>query len=313
MGVDELQARLDSGPPLILDGANGTELTRMGVPTGGPAWCAAALYSHPDTVCQLHEDYISAGADIITANSYASSPHNLEAEGLGDRADELNTLSIKLVREAIANAAPSRPVWVAGSMSSFGVYAFSRRGRPLLPFPILEESYRRQAHTLAEAGADFLVLEMVRESHHGGSLLRAALDTGLPVWVGLTCALTPEGEVRMLSESKPTEPSDQDFLETLEQVMAIGGSLLAVMHSAVPCISPALKVARTKWKGSLAAYANSGTYFSIAEPNFDSVMPPDTYLRHVQEWIELGARVIGGCCGIGRDHIRLISEALRVP
>ena len=303
---------MESGPTLILDGANGTELTRIGVPSDGPAWCAAALHSHPDTVRQVHEDYIQAGADIITSNSYASSPHNLEAEGLGERADELNSLSVQLVREAIENSEADRPLWVAGSMSSFGVYAFSRRGRPLLPFSVLEESYRRQAHTLAEAGADFLLLEMVRESHHGGSLLRAALETGLPVWVGLSCALTPKGEVRMLSEFKPTDPSDQDFQETLEQVMAIGGSLLAVMHSAVPCIGPALKAARTKWKGPLAAYANSGTYFSIAEPNFDSVMPPDTYLRHVQEWIELGTRVVGGCCGIGRDHIRLISEALRV-
>ena len=151
MGVAELQARLDSGPVLILDGAVGSELEKMGVPVGGPSWCAAALDSHPDTVRQLHHDYIDAGADIITANSYASSPHNLEAAGLGERADQLNALSVKLVGEAIENAAPNRPVWTAGSMSSFGIYAFSRRDRPLLPFPVIEESYRRQAHALAEA------------------------------------------------------------------------------------------------------------------------------------------------------------------
>ena len=312
MGVAGLQERLDSGPTLILDGANGTELTRMGVPTDGPAWCAAALYSHPDTVRQLHQDYIDAGADIITSNSYASSPHNLDAVGLGGRSVELNALSIKLVREAIANAAPSRPIWVAGSMSSFGVYAFSRRGRKLLPFPVLEESYRRQAHALADVGADFLLLEMLREGEHGGALLRAALETGLPVWVGLSCSLTPEGEVHMLSEVEPTAPSELDFQETLAEVMSIGGSLLAVMHSDVPCISPALKAARSKWKGPLAAYANSGTYFVASKPDFGKVIPPDTYLQHVQEWIELGARVVGGCCGIGRDHIRLISQALRV-
>ena len=93
---------------------------------------------------------------------------------------------------------------------------------------VIEESYRRQANTLAEAGADLLVLEMIRESEHGGALLRAALETGLPVWVGLSCALTNEGAVHMLSEVGPIEPSDLDFQETLEQVMAIGGSLVAV-------------------------------------------------------------------------------------
>ena len=133
----------------------------MGVPVNGPAWCASALSTHPDSVRQLHQDYIDAGADIITANSYASSPHNLDAVGLGDRADELNTLSVQLVREAIENTAPDRSIWIAGSLSSFGIYAFSRRDRPLLPFPVIEESYRRQAHTLAEAGADFLLLEMI--------------------------------------------------------------------------------------------------------------------------------------------------------
>ena len=311
MGVDELQARLDSGPPLILDGAVGTELDKMGVPVPGPSWCAAALDTHPDTVRRLHEDYINAGADIITTNSYASSPHNLEAEGLGHRADELNALSVKLVREAITNTAPTRPIWVAGSLSSFGVYAFSRRDRPLLPFPVIEDSYRRQAHTLAEAGADLLLLEMIREPVHGGALLRAALETGLPVWVGLSCALTPEGDLRMLSEVEATAPSDIDFLETLEAVMAAGGSLLAVMHSEVHCISPGLKAARSKWNGPLAAYANSGIFFAVTERNYDAVTSLDAYLRHVKEWIDLGARVVGGCCGIGREHIRVLSEGLR--
>ena len=311
MGVNELQARLDSGPPLILDGAVGTELDKMGVPVPGPSWCAAALNTHPDTVRQLHEDYINAGADIITTNSYASSPHNLEAEGLGNRADELNALSVKLVREAIVNTAPTRPIWIAGSMSSFGVYAFSRRDRPLLPFPIIEDSYRRQANTLAEAGADFLLLEMIREPVHGGALLRAALETGLPVWVGLSCALTLGGDLRMLSEVEATAPSDIDFLETLEAVMAVGGSLLAVMHSEVHCISPGLKAARSKWNGPLAAYANSGIFFAVAERNYDAVTSPDAYLQHVHEWIDLGARVVGGCCGIGREHIQVLSEGLR--
>ena len=311
MGVAELQQHLDSGPPLILDGAVGTELDKMGVPVNGPAWCAAALDTHPDTVRRLHEDYINAGADIITSNSYASSPHNLEAEGIGERADELNALSVQLVGEAIANAAPTRPVWIAGSMSSFGVYAFSRRDRPLLPMQAIEDSYRRQANTLAEAGADLLVLEMIRESQHGGALLRAALDTGLPVWVGLSCALTPDGDLRMLSEVEATAPSDIDFLETLEAVMAIGGSLLAVMHSEVHCISPGLKAARSKWNGPLAAYANSGIFFAVAERNYDAVTSPDAYLHYVREWIDLGARVVGGCCGIGREHIQVLSQALR--
>ena len=319
MGVADLHERLDSGPALILDGANGAELQDMGVPMHGEIWCATALATHPDSVRRLHEDYIHAGADIITTNSYASSPHNLEAAGLGGRAVELNAISVKLAREAIANAAPDRPVWVAGSMSSFGVYAVTRKGRPLLPFPVLEESYRRQAHALADAGADFLLLEMIREGEHGSALLRAALETGLPVWVGLSCSLSPDGEVKMLSEVEFRDPSDLDFLETLDSLMSIGGSLLAVMHSDVPHVGPALKAALSKWPGPLAAYANSGTSMyaksgivsGVPESELLDAVSPEVYLEYAREWLDLGARVVGGCCGIGRKHIRRLSEGLR--
>ena len=115
----------------------------------------------------------------------------------------------------------------------------------------------------------------------------------------------------MLSEVEATAPSDLDFTETLEQVVPIGGSLLAVMHSEVHCISPGLRAARSKWKGPLAAYANSGIFFAVPQRNYQEVTAPETYVELVQEWITLGARVVGGCCGIGRDHIRLISNALR--
>ena len=115
----------------------------------------------------------------------------------------------------------------------------------------------------------------------------------------------------MLSEIEATAPSDIDFLETLEQVMAIGGSLLAVMHSEVHCISPGLQAARTKWRGPLAAYANSGIFFAVTQRNYEEVTTPGAYVHLVQEWIDLGARVVGGCCGIGRDYIRLINDTLR--
>ena len=93
--------------------------------------------------------------------------------------------------------------------------------------------------------------------------------------------------------------------------MAIGGSLLAVMHSEVHCIGPGLQAARSVWNGPLAAYANSGIFFAVPQRNYEEVTTPEAYVQLVREWIDLGARVVGGCCGIGRDHIRLISNALR--
>lgn len=308
--MEELQQRLDSGALVFLDGAVGTELQQMGVPMDDVAWCATALKTHPDTIRQLHEDYINAGADIITANTYASSPHNLAAVGLGDQAKELNTRAVELARQAVDNTAVDRPVWIAGSLSSFGVYNVSRGSRDVVPMDVIEASYRMQAAMLAEAKVDLLVLEMVREEEQGGMLLKAALETGLPVWVGLSCSLAADGSVKMLSADNVTGASKLDFAEILNSLMSIGGSTLAVMHSDVKHITPALKIALEEWTGPMAAYANSGNYYRISRPSFEDAISPEDYLAYAKEWVELGVQIIGGCCGIGRDHIRVLSHSL---
>src|SRR5262245_6488268 len=106
----DLQARLDQGQILILDGATGTELQRRGVPMHGFAWSAAALDTHPETVRAVHEDYIRAGADVIITNSFATARHVLEPAGLGDRVRALNQRAVTLAQAAREHAASGRPV-----------------------------------------------------------------------------------------------------------------------------------------------------------------------------------------------------------
>ncbi len=115
--MDELAARLGGGELILLDGATGTELQRRGVPMDAAAWSAAALVTHPQTVREVHEDYIRAGADVVTTNSFSTAWHQLEPAGLGDRFRELNARAVELARQARENAA-DRPVAVAGSISS---------------------------------------------------------------------------------------------------------------------------------------------------------------------------------------------------
>ena len=139
----------------------------------------------------------------------------------------------------------------------------------------------------------------------------AALETGLPVWVGLSCSLTPEGEVHMLSEVEPTAPSELDFLEThrrgdvSRRLSAGRNAQRCALHKpgAEGC---ALKMARPSRCLRQLRHLFRGIRGRFREGRW----PPDTYLQHVHEWVELGARVVGGCCGVGREHIRLISQAL---
>ena len=97
---DGLAARLADRQVVLLDGAVGTQLQKMGVPMNNRAWAAVALQSHPYTVRRMHESYIEAGVDVITVNSYASARHNLEPIGLSDLTAELNWRAVMLAQDA---------------------------------------------------------------------------------------------------------------------------------------------------------------------------------------------------------------------
>ena len=114
-----LDERLGRGEVIILDGAIGTELERRGAAMDKDAWCARATQDIPDLVRAVHEDYIRAGADVITVNTFSSARHVLEAAGLGDAVAEINTRAVALAREARDRVAADRPIAVAGSISTY--------------------------------------------------------------------------------------------------------------------------------------------------------------------------------------------------
>ena len=86
----ELRSRLEAREIILLDGAIGTQHQSMGVPMDNDAWCALALETHPFTIRRMHENYIRAGVDVITVNTYSAARQNLVPTGLGDRVKELN-------------------------------------------------------------------------------------------------------------------------------------------------------------------------------------------------------------------------------
>jgi homocysteine S-methyltransferase len=297
-----LEERLRRGDLLILDGGTGTELQRRGVPMDGVAWSAAAMLHHGDTLREIHADYIRAGADIITTNTFAAARHVLEPAGLGDRIRELNGTAVALAREARDRASGGREVWIAGSISSMAPGAdHARRPTAAATAP----HYREQAEILAEGGVDLLLLEMMRDVEHTRAAIAAAAATGLPVWVGFSCARSAGGEVVMF----PGILEDAAFRGVIGPAMVAGGSLVAVMHSEVEDIAPALEVARGAWPGPLGAYAHRGR-FVMPDWQFDDTISPGDYLAAARRWVELGARVVGGCCGIGPDHIRVLAAGL---
>jgi S-methylmethionine-dependent homocysteine/selenocysteine methylase len=295
----DLQARLGRGEVIILDGATGTELQSRGVPMHGFAWSAAALDTHPETVRAVHEDYIRAGADVIITNTFSTAPHVLERAGLGDRVRALNQRAVALAQEACENAACGRPVAVAGSISSF-------RTR-VTPADRLEGSFQEQAGLLAEAGVDLIALEMMGDFAQAAPAIRAAAATGLPIWAGFSCLLGDDGVVRFFDGS----PFSTGLAEDLALLADLppGDLAVTVMHTLTEDTAPALEIVRRHWSGVTGAYAHSGRWVD-PEWEFDYSTSPDDYLRAAQHWVEMGAQIIGGCCAIGPEYIRLLRERL---
>jgi len=295
----DLQAKLGRGEVIILDGATGTELQRRGVPMHGFAWSAAALDTQPETVRAVHEDYIRAGADAIITNTYSTARHVLEPAGLGDRARALNERAVALAQEAREIAAASRGVAIAGSISSFRV--------SVTPVEQLEASYREQAEVLAEAGVDLIALEMMGSPERAAPAIRAAVATGLPIWVGFSCLLDDDGVVRFFDGGPFTDGLAEEL--ALLAGLPPGEVAAIVMHTLTEDTAPALEILLRHWPGPLGAYAHSGTWVD-PEWRFDHQISPEDYLGAAQQWVEMGARIVGGCCAIGPEYIRLLKERL---
>jgi S-methylmethionine-dependent homocysteine/selenocysteine methylase len=265
------------------------------------AWCGAGALLAPDVLREIHADYIRAGAEVIIVNSYASAPHHLQAAGLGDRAEEVNRRSTELAREARDQAA-SKPVWIAGSLSLLAPN-FNDADRPSPDE--FAASLTRQATWLAEAGVDLFVLEMLRDVTYSTAAVEAALSIGLPVWSGFSCVRSPSGELVTDGHVTGVMP----LVDMLEAVSGLGEELVAIMHSEIADTGPALDLLRRASSLPLGAWPNSGDF---EPPNwrFENVASPDDFARICADWIDAGVKVVGGCCGLGPDHIRAAAERL---
>ncbi len=298
--VEQWHDCLDRGEILLLDGGTGTELERRGVPMNSAAWCGTAALEHQDAIRDLHEDYIRAGADAVITNTFATHRPLLEAAGLGGRIEQI-------VRQAVAAALEAREragcpgVLVAGSMSTMPANN-SRSG--YAPLDEQMAAYREQAGLLAGSGVDVIALEMMQDRERAALAFRAAKETGLPVWLGVSARKDPE-----TGAITPFNWPDESFERLLDTLIPIGPSIVHVMHSEIAAVPEAVAMVQARWPGPIGVYPESG-HFTMPNWNFVDVIDPADLLAEARGWVAAGVRIVGGCCGLGPDHIRALG-ALR--
>ena len=309
----QLMDRLADGDVIILDGANGSEIQRLGVDMHENAWCALATETHPDVVRTIHENYINAGAQIITTNTYASGRQFLEDFGgagsdsnLADKTDDLCRRSVELAFEA-RDAAGNGPVWVAGSVSALGTLERLGEAR-------MRASFGRQAEVLAESGVDLLLLEMLGcDGPLSIVAIEEAKKTGLPIWVALSCMAEDSGEVALGARGgtggQGRRYGTGTFGESAAEIAKAGGEVFFVFHSQVEIAREGLRQLQESVGGPVGIYPHCGE-FRAPDWQFVNMISPEDYLAEAKTWVDDGAQIVGGCCGIGFDHLKLLGEGL---
>ena len=282
---------------LVLDGGMGMSLKSKGVKIPSDIWSASALLEAPEIVRELHGHFTHAGADIIPTNNYACAPYYLKTRGIEDRLEELTTLSTRLAVEAVQQSGSN--TLIAGALPPLG--------GSYDPYDVQDAAASRPINRkIVKAltdDIDLIICETMSTIAEARMTAEVAAETGKPVWLALTLADDDSGTLR-------SGESLQDTVVAL-QGLEIDAWLF---NCCIPAaITAGIKTLKTLTDSPIGAYANAfgpvpeGWTLEEGGITYDEALDADMYEVHAKAWQDLGASIIGGCCGIGPDHIHKVS------
>lgn len=269
---------------LFLDGATGSNLIKMGLPSGvcPEQW----ITKHPETILTLQKDYVAAGSKIIYAPTFTGNRIKLAEYGLADQIKALNYQLMALSRQAAAGRA-----LVAGDISMTG-----RQVKPVgdLDLETLIEVYKEQITCLSDAGADLLVAEtMMSLTEARAALIAAGEVCALPVMVSLT--FEPDGRTLFGTDGRTAAV----VLESL------GAAAVGINCSVGPDKMPAIVREMAAVTGlPIIAKPNAGLPSRDEAGKTVYDMTKETFAIHMKELVKAGASILGGCCGTDPTYIR---------
>ncbi len=286
--------KLNKNKIYYLEGAIGTEILRRGFPTKLPLWSAQVLFEKPELLKKIYIDYIKAGADIITTNTFRTQRRTLAKVGLANETERINRLAVDIAVKARKESKIKRQIYIAGCITTLeDCY------RPdLIPSQQeLKNEHQEQAEILATTPIDFFLLETFNSIKEALIATKAVYNTGKPFAISFTS--NKDGDIL-------NGDSWQEAIKELEKFNPV--------FIAVNCVSPEIATKALKKISSVAklpfgAYGN-GDGEADNENGWKFTNPNDIskYIKHCSTWIKLGATIIGGCCGTNQEYTRAYSK-----
>ena len=301
MTYNLIKQKLDNNDTIILDGAIGAELEKKGAKMHKDLWCGTCSEESPDLVKKVHEEYISAGADIITTNTYATTPIAMKQYGFEDQIYNYNKKSVQIAKSAVKDA--NKDVAIAGSVSTFGsLYKFGIKA--MIP------GFKEQLKILSGEGVDLIILEaMSSQADIVETIIECSSKIDLPIWLSISCVMDDDTNKIMLGYNDTTDSDThvyEDFETSINNFSKMHSGPILIAHSDINVTGHAIKIAKKKFSGVLGAYPNRGHYEKPHWKFVDNITPSE-YLENARSWVKDGAQIIGGCCGVGVEEIKAIS------
>lgn len=295
--VREWRDRLATAP-LALDGGFATALEARGHDLSGQLWSARLLVDDPAEVVSVHQAYVAAGANIISTASYQTSRIGFERAGLGAVAADLALReSVQLARAAADGAA-----FVAASIGPYGAMladGSEYRGDYQASRELLRDFHRTRLAVIAETGPDLLAFETVPALVELEVINELLADefADFPAWVSMSAR--SESQI-----SDGTEISTAFAALTAEAVVAVG----------INCTKPELISGLLRNANStrpIAVYPNAGRTWDAAARSWLDTGSDRLPAALLGSWLDHGVRLLGGCCGLGYEHVSDVAELLR--
>ena len=294
--MNKFLERLSAGEILVADGATGSNLQKMGLKPGRPP--EDLIVDNPDILFQLEKSFVDAGSDIILTCTFGGTRMRMKDSKYQDRAPEVNMRAAELARKAASSR--NDGVLVAGSMGPVGALI-----KPYGPLEAedVKATFAEQAKALADGGVDLLLIETMFSFEETTAAFEGARSvTDLPIVVSFSY----DRGTRTMMGVKPKDVIKRYCEMGVNMVGANCGTTLENMEAVVK------EYRATVPDMPLWVKPNAGVpHMDIETEQGVYDMGPEDMATYAKKYVELGARVVGGCCGNTPEHVAAIAKAVK--